>query len=152
MLSASAQGPARLLLMGEQYPTSSPRDLREKLRSNNDQALKDNLKVRPEQLTLIWVCTNRSLIHFPCAIQLNVGLRFFDCVFEMCCYRGVNNINMVVVGNKITMNPFKIDQPRRDFQPSAKKFTSILLSLWEREICYWRFQCTDAFRNLFHKS
>ena len=96
MLSASAQGPARLLLVGEQCPTSSPRGLREKLRSNNDQAFKNNLKVRPELLTLIWVCTDCSLIHFPYAIQLNiVKLRFFDCILKVHCYRGVNNINML---------------------------------------------------------
>ena len=91
MLLASAQGPARPLLVGEQYPTWSPRDLREKLGSNNDQVLKGNLKVRPELLTLIWVCTNCSLIHLPCAIQLNVRLRFSDCILEVCCYCGVNN-------------------------------------------------------------
>lgn len=151
MLSASAQGPARLLLVGEQYPTSSPRDLREKLRSNNHQALKNNLKARPELLTLIWVCTNCSLIHFPCAIQLNVKLRFSDCIFEVCCYRGVNNIKVVVM-NEITMNPFKIGQPRGNFQPGTEKFTSILLSLRESEIRYWRLQCTVTFRDLFHES
>ena len=123
MLSASAQGPARPLriLVGKQYPTSSLRDLREKLRNNNDQALKDNPKTRPDLLTLIWVRTNCSLMYFPCAIQLNIGPHSWDCVFEVHCYRGVNNIN--VVGNEITMNPFKIGQPRPDFQPSAEKFT-----------------------------
>ena len=79
-----------------------------------------------------------------------MGTRFFDCVFEICCYHGVNNIN-VVVGNEITMNPFKIGQPRPDFQPSAEEFTSILLSVREGEIRYWRFQYTAAFRDLFRE-
>ena len=90
-------------------------------------------------------------MYFPCAIQLNVGPRSWDCVFEVHCYRGVNNIN-VVVGNEITMNPVKIGQPRPDFQPSAEKFKSILLSLREGDVRHWGFQYTDTFRDLFHES
>ena len=152
MLSVSTQGPARPLQVGEQYPTSSPRDIHEKLKSNIDQALKDNLKVRPDLPTLIWVRTNCGLIHFPCAIQLNVGPRFIDYGSEVCSYHEINNIN-TIGKNKITMNPFKMSPPRRDFQPSTEKFTSILLSFQECEVRYWRFQCTIIiFCDLFHES